>query len=260
MIVNDMESKIIVPQDSERQRISLASKCFTLLALLLLTFLFISPAKVHADQVTSENVQQMSFSQAWQTVLAVNNTLQAKQQQVNRALANQDAGKSLSYPSLDLTGSYTHLEKPIELDLRDLNPLAAIDVAQLPPALGQAIGAIPGSLFVTPFTEQDVFRSSLQAMWPIYTGGKITAAQGIQAAQVAEQEQQLALSQRDLFSQLVERYYAVAVTAALADTQLQLVESLSLHADHAQKLEKQGQIAKVERLNAQVALENAKVN
>ncbi|MGS0726557.1 TolC family protein, partial [Shewanella sp. 0m-11] len=65
---------------------------------------------------------------------------------------------------------------------------------------------------------------------------------------------------RDLFLQLVDRYYAVAVTEALTSTQSELVDSLTLHASHAEKLEQQGQIAKVERLNAQVALENARVN
>jgi outer membrane protein TolC len=70
----------------------------------------------------------------------------------------------------------------------------------------------------------------------------------------------LALARRELFLQLVDRYYAVSVTKTLVDTQNQLVDSLALHVSHAQKLEQQGQIAKVERLNAQVALENAKVN
>ncbi|MGZ9899612.1 TolC family protein [Shewanella gaetbuli] len=258
-----MEQKINLTHNSENLSCNPPIGRSRLLARVILPLALISlplQATAPLEPTHSEPIAKVNFAQAWQTVLNVSNTLQANQQQVNRALAKQDAGKSLNYPSIDLTGSYTHLEKPIELDLRDLNPLAAIDPAQLPPALGQAIGAIPGSLFVTPFTEQDVFRSSLQAMWPIYTGGKITAAQGIQAAQVVEQEQQLALSQRDLFSQLVERYYGVAVTAALTETQYQLVESLTLHADHAKKLEQQGQIAKVERLNAQVALENAKVN
>lgn len=130
----------------------------------------------------------------------------------------------------------------------------------MPPALGGALGAIPGSLFITPFTEQDVFRSSLQAMWPIYTGGRISAAQGIHEAQVAEKEQQHQLSTRDLFVQLVDRYYGVAVSHALMATRGQLVDALTEHAEHAVKLEQQGQIAKVERLNAQVALENARVD
>ncbi|ACA88646.1 TolC family protein [Shewanella woodyi] len=204
--------------------------------------------------------QPMTFNAAWQQLLTVSDKLQAESQEVIRAQAEQQAGEDLGMPSLDISGSYTHLEKPIELDLRDLNPLASLDPSSLPPALGGALASIPSSLFVTPFTEQDIFRASLQAMWPIYTGGKITAAQGIHEAQVAEKEQQLQLVTRDLFNLLVDRYYAVSVTEMLMQTQGQLVASLTEHVDHALKLEEQGQIAKVERLNAQVALENARVS
>ena len=204
--------------------------------------------------------QTMTFDTAWQQLLKVSDKLQAENQEVMRAQADQKAGEDLSLPSLDISGSYTHLQKPIELDLRDLNPLASLDPASLPPALGGALASIPGSLFVTPFTEQDIFRASLHAMWPIYTGGQITAAQGIHAAHLAEKQQQYQLATRELFTLLVDRYYAVSVTQMLMQTQQQLVASLTEHVSHAVKLEQQGQIAKVERLNAQVALENAKVN
>ncbi|MEZ9538426.1 TolC family protein [Shewanella sp. 10N.286.51.B8] len=210
--------------------------------------------------ISAAQAEPLAFNQAWQQLLTVSDKLKAQSQEVSRAEAEQDAGKDLSLPSLDLSGSYTRLEKPVELDLRDLNPIASLDPAALPPALGNIIGAIPGSLFVTPFTEQDVFRASLKAMWPIYTGGQITAAQGIQAAQVEEKKHQYALVSRELFTQLVDRYFAVALTKTLVQTNQQLVDSLTEHASHAQKLEREGQIAKVERLNAQVALENAKVN
>ncbi|WP_259396770.1 TolC family protein [Shewanella sp. SG41-3] len=222
------------------------------LSLVLCSSVFFVHLSVFAEPIT--------FSNAWQQLTQVSDHLQAKTQHVNRAKAEEDAGDALNFPSLNIAGSYTRLEKPIELDLNDLNPLASFDSSTLPPALGGALASIPSSLFVTPFTEQDVFRASLQAMWPIYTGGKITAAQGIHAAQVSETEQELALARRELFLQLVDRYYAVSVTKTLVDTQNQLVDSLALHVSHAQKLEQQGQIAKVERLNAQVALENAKVN
>lgn len=207
----------------------------------------------------ASHAQPISFTDAWQQMLKVSDKLQAQSQEVNRAKGEQEAGESLNLPSLSINGSYTHLEKPIELDLRDLNPLASGSLP-LPPELGGALAGIPGSMFVTPFTEQDIFRASLQAMWPIYTGGQITAAQGIHAAMVAEKQQELQLVTRDLFTLLVDRYYAVDVTQALVSTQTELVSSLTKHVDHALALEREGQIAKVERLNAQVALDNAKVN
>ncbi len=218
----------------------------------LLAFLLGSLSPIEARPI--------AFGDAWQQLLKVSDKLQASAEEVNRSAAEKEAGDDLNLPSLSINGSYTRLEQPLELDMRALNPIAGLDTATLSPAISSLLGSMSGASYVTPFTEQDIFRASLQAMWPIYTGGRISAAQGIHAAQLAEKEQQYQLSTRDLFVQLVERYYAVTVSHSLAETKAQLVDSLTEHANHALKLEQQGQIAKVERLNAQVALENAKVD
>ncbi|MCK5881266.1 MAG: TolC family protein, partial [Sinobacterium sp.] len=165
--------------------------------------------------------------------------------EVSRAKAEHDAGSDMYFPSVNLVGSYTHLSDPFETGDQNIT------------------GPLTGHVYTIPsleFTEQDVYRSSLQAMWPIFTGGKITAAQGIHAAVVEEKKANVEIEKNKLFIQLVDRYYGVAVTQSLTETQQQLVASLERHADHAKKLEDQGQIAKVERLNAQVALENAKIS
>ncbi|WP_022941445.1 TolC family protein [Psychromonas hadalis] len=205
-------------------------------------FFFVNSAYLQAES--------FDFKQAWAQFLKVSDQLQAQQQVIKQAQAKHESGKDLYLPSISLNGSYTHLSDPLEL-----NASSILDPSGLPPALGGIISSIPSLAL----TEQDIFRSSLQAMWPIYTGGKISAVQSIHSAQIAEKEQELELIKRKLFIQLVDRYYAVSVTEELAKTQLQLLQSLQKHASHAQKLEEQGQIAKVERLNAQVAVENAKI-
>ncbi len=204
------------------------------------------------------SAESLSFANAWKQLLTVSDKLKAQSQEVSRAEAEERAGEDMNLPSLNLAGSYTRLEKPIELDLRDLNPIAAIDPGALPPALGEALAAIPGSLFVTPFTEQDIFRASLQAMWPIYTGGKITAAQGIHAAHVEEKKHQYSLTSRDMFNQLVDRYFAVAVKETLVGTKQQIVDSFKEHESHPQKQENEGQNSKNVSLNSQMAPENTK--
>ncbi|KFZ37834.1 transporter [Shewanella mangrovi] len=201
----------------------------------------------------------VSLADAWQQLLQVSDKLAADGQQVTAAEAQQQAAKDLYLPSLTLNGSYTRLEKPLELDLTKLNPLASMDLSSLPAQFAAIFAAIPHSMFVTPFTEQEVFNSSLQAMWPIYTGGQISAAQAIRKAQLQEKQEQQELTRRELFTTLVDRYYAVTVSQSLVVTQQQLVDSLTTHYQHALKMEQQGQIAKVERLNAEVALDDAKV-
>lgn len=99
----------------------------------------------------------MTFDNAWQQLLTVSDKLQAESQEVLRAQAEQKAGEDLGLPSVDIKGSYTHLEKPIELDLRDLNPLASLGSESLPPALGGALASIPSSMFVTPLPNKIFF-------------------------------------------------------------------------------------------------------
>ncbi len=229
----------------------------TILALCLLL-----PLPSFATQGAQSGLQQtISFDKAWEQLQTVSDKLKADEAHLSRVEALKRGGEALDLPTVGISGSYTHLDKPVELDLRDLNPLASLNGGDLPVPIPPAIAGLLESLpMVTPFTEQDIFRASLQALWPIYTGGKITAAQSIQKAQVAEQKQAAELAKRDLFTTLVDRYYGVIVTHKAWQTQQALVDALSEHLDHAIKLEQQGQIAKVERLNAEVALSNARVN
>jgi outer membrane protein TolC len=208
---------------------------------LILIFLFFPPFYVQADS--------LDFKQAWNQLVHVSDKLKASNYEVNRAQAKEKESNDLNLPEINLVGSATHLSDPFQAN----NPLYG-KVPITTPIIGPA-----ASNQMIEMSEQDVFRSSLQAMWPIYTGGKITAAQSIHSAMVREKEQQLQLTTNELFVSLVDRYYGVMVSKSAANTYQKLVKSLEKHADHAKKLEEQGQIAKVERLNAQVALENAKI-
>ncbi|KPU83796.1 transporter, partial [Psychromonas sp. PRT-SC03] len=192
--------------------------------------------------------QTMNLNQAWSQLLKVSDTLQAEQQSIKRAQAKQNSSADLSLPSLSLNGSYTHLSDPLVFDPSTLSGIGGADLAT-------KLDKVPNLAL----SEQDIFHASLQAMWPIYTGGKIRAAQAISAAQVQEKKQNLELVKHKLFLKLVDRYYGVSISEALQSTHKKLLSSLQKHAEHAQKLEEHGQIAKVERLNADMALANENV-
>lgn len=219
----------------------------------LATLAFTGVLTVVSQPLLADEVVALSFAKAWQQVQRVSDSQQAQSAQVARAKGLEEAGEDMDWPSLQLTSSYSLLEKPLALDVADLG----IDATSLPPALGQMLGALPSQFA---FSEQDIFRTSLKAMWPIYTGGQITAAQGIHKAKVEEKKQQQALATRELFLLLVNRYYGVAVAKATVETNQTLVDSLAVHLDHATKREQQGQIARVEVLNAEVAYNNGKIN
>lgn len=204
----------------------------------------------------------LDFSLAWQKVLNENHGLAAERSGITKSEQLAAAAKSLYLPQVDVQGSYTYMAKPIELDLKDLNPIAnnknnpllnSALVQQIIQDLGGA------SAFVTSLTDRDLVMSSVQAMWPIYAGGRIDAAQDIKQAQVEEAHQQYALKQQAAFETLSQRYFGLVLARHVLQTRQQLEDGLGKHLSQARKLEQQGQIAAVERLSAESAYAKAKV-
>lgn len=193
----------------------------------------------------SGNVQAaaIDFSAAWQQVIQKNDALLAKKEEVKHSEALQEAAESLYLPNIDITGSFTHFDKPIEIDTSGI-------AAALP---------IPLPLPNIPLTNQNFAHSSLNAVLPVYTGGRITAAQDIRHAQVSEAESNYNLAMRTTFTQLVQYYFGVVLSEQVYQVRLDAADALAEHLDHALKLEQQGQIAKVERLMAQVSLDKAQI-
>ncbi len=129
-------------------------------------------------------------------------------------------------------------------------------------ALGQKFHINPASLdqlFTSQITERDVFTSSIRAVWPIFTGGRITAAQDIAKGRTEEARHFLAMKQQAKFEDLAKFYFGVAMTQQVLQTRIDVEQGLKKHFEHAVKLEQQGQIAKVERLQAEASYDKARV-
>ena len=94
-------------------------------------------------------------------------------------------------------------------------------------------------------------------VWPLYTGGKINAAN--KASQIYEEEAGLHQKQKqgELLSELATRYYGLVLAEQACKVRGQVAEAMKKHLFDSQKLSEQGQIAKVEFLHAQVANSDA---
>jgi outer membrane protein TolC len=94
-------------------------------------------------------------------------------------------------------------------------------------------------------------------IWPLYTGGKINAAN--KASQVYEEEAGLEKKQKqgELLSELATRYYGLVLAEQACKVRGQVAEAMKKHLFDSEKLSEQGQIAKVEFLHAQVANSDA---
>ncbi|MGL5286506.1 MAG: TolC family protein, partial [Aeromonas sp.] len=107
----------------------------------------------------------LTFADAWRRVLEQDDGLAADRAGIDRAESLREAAKSLYLPKVDVGASYTHLDKPVELEMLDLNPIASHP--QLAKALQPLLGAtnLGAGDFVTPLTEQNVVTSSVKAVW-----------------------------------------------------------------------------------------------
>jgi len=213
---------------------------------------------------TSAGAAEFTFSQTWQVLQDNNDGLQASQASRQKAEYMQQAARSLYMPQIDLTGGYSRLDGDISLSpsqLLDSMP-AGDDLQQILGGLGDAVG-IPGDqldrAFTSQIADQDVISASLNAVWPIYTGGRISAAQSIALGKFQEADYLLRIKQQALFEQLAKTYFGVVLADQVLSARNDAEAGLYKHLDHAKKLEQQGQIAKVERLKAEASYDKAKV-
>jgi outer membrane protein TolC len=188
----------------------------------------------------------MGIEEAWKNIELHNDGMKAADDDVKIANLKKESAKSMYLPSLSVIGSYTHLDEPIKVE-------DEIDLSSLPIPL-------PGSVpFKIDLSEQDVFLADLHLLWPLYTGGKIDAAQDIYKAETDEAKALGEMKKDEEFLKLVKYYYGLVVSQSLYETRLESQKALALHFENAKKLKSAGQIANVELLNAQVKLDDAKI-
>lgn len=203
------------------------------------------------------SAEDIGFDQAWNEVQKVSNLLAAERANVDSSKLKQDAVKSMYAPRVDLIGTFTQLDSPVEANALDFNPL--VGFSQTP--VGADIVALMGgeSAFTTQVTKESFANVGVNLIWPVYTGGRITAVQDIMAAQTDIAENMLDTQNRSMFEGLVRIYFGVVLAEQNLATHAEAESGLEIHLDHARKLEEQGQIAKVGRLTVEAAHDRSKV-
>lgn len=203
----------------------------------------------------------LSFQEAWDLLQQQNNSLAAQRANVERYAHLKDAIQNLNLPSVSVGANFTRLDQDVTLSGKqivdsaggiDPNLIASLSPSLLP--LVTHLGAAKSTI-----TERDIFTSSIRAIWPIFTGGRITAAQDAAAGKEEEAQSQLAMEIQARYEDLAKYYFSVVLAKEVLATRIAVEEGLTQHRDNALKLEQQGQIAHVERLQADASLDKAKV-
>ncbi|GLQ74835.1 membrane protein [Vibrio penaeicida] len=207
----------------------------------------------------SAQSQPVSFDQAWQIVQQQSDALSASRANLQRYQHLQASKDSLNLPKVTLSANYTRLDDDVTLSAGQVAESSNVDLSglghMLPPSVIQSLAGASSTI-----TEKDIFSSSIRAIWPIFTGGRITAAQEIAKGQTEEARSQLEMERQAKFEDLTKFYFSVVLAKKVVETRHAVEDGLEKHRNFALKMEKQGQIAKVERLQAEASLDKAKVD
>lgn len=195
--------------------------------------------------------KSVDFDSAWQNVLNNHNGIAAERMNVQRQESLASGTSDLNLPSITLSANYTYLDDDV-----------TVSASQLLDSTGASLPPLPIQLpnLTSTLTERDIFTSSIRAIWPIFTGGRISAAESAAEGKTEEAQSQLKMKQQGSYEDLAKYYFSVVLANEVVTTYAEVEQGLAKHRNNAIKLQQQGQIAKVERLQADAAYDKAKVD
>lgn len=194
----------------------------------------------------SSPLQGLTFDQAWNTLQQQHGSLRAAEIERERIDRLHTATRSLLLPQINLEARYTRLKDPIQIDLD--------------PVLG-LLPSLPGALPPLGITIQDqsYWKANISAIWPLYTGGRISAARAVASLEREAASEHSRRAEQDLHSQLVQRYFAVLLAQEVDATRQAVLAGARQHLHHAERMEAEGLISHAEKLHAHVEIGRAHV-
>jgi outer membrane protein TolC len=209
--------------------------------------------------------QEISFADSWTLLQKKNNSLAAQRANVERYQQLEKADQYLNYPTVTLGANYTRLDDDVTLSgeqiLDSLDTPTQASLASLAPKLlGIGVDFSELTRSTSTITTKDMFNSSIRALWPIYTGGRISAAHSYASGRTDQATAQLKMETQARYEDLAKYYFSVVLAKEVLITRQSVEKGLKQHRDFAIKLEQQGQIARVERLQAEASLAKAIVD
>ena len=189
--------------------------------------------------------EALTFPQALEMMVSRNESVLSAAFEVEQKEYEADATRGLNFPEVTLSGQYVRINESIDLDMNSIRDVILALHPAVPPA------AVP--LFHETVQQDSFFMSQLNVTWPVFTGGKITAAQKAADAGIRESAAKLDQTKDTLTSELVKYYFAVRLADQVYQIRKEIVDALNLHVFQAGRLQEEGFIARTEVLHAQVA-------
>ncbi|WP_346862224.1 TolC family protein [uncultured Draconibacterium sp.] len=233
--------------------------------------------------------QLLTFEDAMQIMSEKNPALLRVKQEIQQKEYEVKVKRGLHLPQVSLSAQAVSMSDPLHLDLTPVseaitplynalgnygvfsgvpNPDPAsnsivpvlpddVSTAAVRKQLLEAGEAIEAAEWDQMIQEKNFATVSANFMWPVFTGGKIKGANDAADVQIEMSREDLRKTEGALLTELVTRYYGLALGVQVCDLRKQVLEGMQNHYNDAQKLFDNGMIAKVELLHATVSRNEA---
>ena len=205
----------------------------TLTIFLTANFSFAFEAKVEKYEI--------DFPTAYELMFNNNNSIKAILEEINAKKYKKNAAIGEFMPKVGMNATFIHFDKDIGTGVNSI------------PMMGMTV-AIPNLVI----QEKNVTTFGFTALWNVFTGGKILALNSAARAELAGSNLKYKSLSGSLTTRLVERYYGLVLAQDITEVRKMVKDTSEEHLNDAKLLEKEGMIAKSERLHAEVAYKQAK--
>ena len=229
---------------------------------------FMAAAMTPAAMSAQETGQMLSLDEAIAVTLTENPALKAAAYEERAAQQERRAAIGLRMPQINVSGAYAYMAKDIGFDFNDLKGPAKDLAGKVlgsglitDPAIIQGIQGLlnpmMGADWFLKVQDQSLGFVGGEVTVPIWMGGKINAAN--RAAKINEKTavEQGNQTRNALISELVERYFGLALATQVVEVRQQVVDGVRKHLEDARALEKNGMIAQTERLYVEFKMAEA---
>ena len=212
----------------------------------------------------------LSLEQAQKLLVQVSPKMAANQAAIAASEYQTDALRTIDNPLVfaRVSASAYHLDEDIDLSslrngiVNEVNNTvdnAVPPIADLPdlPNFGELVGErIPDSYNIK--RSGSTTGAGLGVVWPIYTAGRTDALTGASDARTQEAVADSILDKNELYNTLIERYFKAQLAIIAAYLREDAYDTLQQTDHMAERLFEEGFISRVDRLEAQSALADAK--
>ncbi|MFH0733817.1 MAG: TolC family protein [bacterium] len=234
--------------------------------------------------LTPINAQELNLKGAIDMALTNNDKIKQYEEKLKQKEYDVKTSWGNFLPTISLEGSFTHLNKDMQIDLnsiRDgmiqlqagtqvelaniyslLNTQTQLTQQQRAGLYSQYSTRLDGLLpqFVETFKKQNYYQAAFVGVQPLFLGGKLLAAKDFASAEKTAAQIELQKTKNEIIAEVIVNYFNYLLVKDVVQTRQNVLVGMQNHQKDAQKLFDEGLIANYHLLRAKVAVSEAERN